>query len=261
MSNYDSSLQIKKFKITATKLKIIAILSMLIDHIGYMLIYNGKLYGYNPEILKVIRMESYVQNYLILYRVCRVAGRIAFPIFCYLLVEGFLHTSNFFKYFLRILIFAFISEIPFNLVLSNGIHYSAYQNILFTFCIGLVCMWIASKMRGDFLLRAMVFILGAILSVIIKADYSYWGIALIFVFYIFRYDKMWMFVFAFIICFLSSFIGNNYGAAVLALIPIALYDGKRGAKLPKYFFYIFYPLHLFILYLMVWIPYNLQNIK
>ena len=112
--------------LSGSTLKIIAIITMLIDHIGATIlwmeiIYNGdQLYG--------------------LYYLCRSIGRISFPIFCFLLVEGFMHTSDVKKYAVRLGIFALVSEIPFDLALGQQLIYAKHQDVFFGLVIALLVM-------------------------------------------------------------------------------------------------------------------------
>ena len=134
-------------------LKIIAIISMLVDHSGY-LIFNSFSF----------------MNYI---------GRLAFPIFAFLITEGYIHTSNLKKYFLRLLIFAVISQIPFMLLFPN----SFTLNILFTLALGLLAITVYNKLNNKSLGFIFV-ILCAVLSHFLHFDYGWFGIAIIFIFYI-----------------------------------------------------------------------------
>lgn len=252
----------KSFFLNAFHLKIIACITMLLDHIAYMIIYNGMLYGYEIELFRAVVKQPEAQKLLIIYKILRCIGRIAFPIFAFLIVEGFVNTRNFSKYLTRLLICAFLSEIPFNLVVGNNVRYIQAQNVLFTFVIGLICMYLCEKLRHNSIsniIKFIIFFVGAFLSYQFKTDYSYYGIALIFVFYIFRDDKLLMYIFAAIICILES--KKFYGTAVISLIFLSFYNYKRGSDAFKYFFYLFYPIHLLVLYLIVWIPSYLQTVK
>ena len=100
--------------LSGSSLKIIAILSMVIDHFAASILYNGILLPAAP-----ISQGSPYWNLYLVYRAMRTIGRIAFPIFCFLLVEGFFYTSNRKKYALRMLVFALLSEFPFDFALFN----------------------------------------------------------------------------------------------------------------------------------------------
>lgn len=171
----------------------------------------------------------------------RFIGRIAFPIFCFLLVEGFMHTSNRKKYALRLFLFAFISELPFDLALFNSPVDWGYQNVFFTLLIGLLVIWAMDAVRKSKFqipLQLTAILVGGFLAWFLKTDYDYKGILLIVILYIFRYDRK--------LRTIAGCISLLWEApACLAFLPINLYNGKRGLSL-KYFFYAFYPLHLLI---------------
>ena len=203
-------------------LKLIAIVTMLIDHIGLALF---------PDEL-----------------IWRYIGRISFPIFAFLIVEGFVHTSNFKKYIGRILIFGILSEIPFNLLVSGKVFDLEHQNVFFTFAIGLIMLHFIEKNTASILNNGFL-IMGILFSVILRTDYSIYGIGLIYIFYVFRYSKVTMLGFASLVSLIS---GGVQRFAMLSTIPMALYNGERGPKVfdkkyVKYMFYAFYPIHIIIL--------------
>ena len=119
--------------LSGSTLKMIAIVTMFIDHIGAVIVERMLLTGNTG-------VYTYEQIY-ILDRVLRSIGRLGFPLFCFLLVEGFQHTKHVGKYACRLLVFALISEIPFNLAFSGSVFFSTYQNVFFTLLIGLITMW------------------------------------------------------------------------------------------------------------------------
>ena len=127
----------KKFGISGSTLKLIAIVSMLIDHTAATVI-RALLISASPDWQPGLRT---------LYSVSRDIGRLAFPIFCFLLVEGFLHTRNPKKYAGRLFLFALISEIPFDLALQSGWFDPGKQNVYFTLLIGLLVLMGLSYFR------------------------------------------------------------------------------------------------------------------
>ena len=203
-------------------LKCIAVFSMLVDHIGAFL-YPSQVW-------------------------MRYIGRLAFPIFGFLLVEGYLHTRDLKKYMGRLFLFALVSEIPYDLVRFNTPIYRYNQNIFFTLLLALICIWILQTLREHPLQAGvLLMVIGVLTSAVIQPDYDIGGIVMILCFYIFRTRKIWQFVSVAavnICCY-----GGIQSAAVCALIPIGLYNGKKGPS-AKYFFYAFYPVHLLILYLI-----------
>lgn len=207
-----------KFGINTFTLKMIAVLAMLIDHIGAVLL---------PQ-----------------YRILRIIGRIAFPIFAYTLVEGFLHTHDVKKYMMRMGILALVSELPFDLVFFGTPLEFGKQNVFFTLFLGLVMLYLMLKAPTK--LRSFLYVLAVLLiSEFLKTDYNSMGLLMIFWFYQYRNSKMIKMVGIAVINVLLM--GYIQVYAVLALIPIALHNGERGPKW-KGFFYSFYPVHLLALY-------------
>lgn len=229
---------------SAFVLKVIAMVTMACDHSSY-LIFGG---------------FSFL-NYI---------GRIAFPIFAYQITEGYCHTSNLKKYFFRLLVFAIISQIPFMLFLSiysNSFH----LNIFFTLLLGLASITVYDKINNlstnnaifhnlyQFLGILSVLTLSSI-SHFTKCDYGYFGVLAIFSFYLFKNRKILMNL-SFIILVLIYYgknllFGNFFNTylliivfTILSLLFINLYNHKKGRD-TKYFLYIFYPLHLLIIYLL-----------
>ena len=221
-------------------LKIIAILTMLVDHTGAILF---------PEQM-----------------IFRNIGRIAFPIFVFLIVEGFYHTRNIRKYEIRMLIFALISEIPFDLAFSSQILEFTYQNVFFTLFLGLVMLdvirTIQKKMpAAGTAAEILILILFMAAAYFLKTDYDAGGILLIYAFYKLRGRPLWQT--AVLLAVSYVFFGLVECPSVIAMVPIFLYNGKRGfgkdgvysggrngvgAAAVKYAFYLFYPGHLLILY-------------
>ncbi len=210
-------------------LKIFAIISMLIDHASFA--FYGK---FSPW------------NYL---------GRLAFPIFAFQISQGFQHTSNPNKYALRLLLFALLSQIPFSLFLYTITGEFLTLNIFFTLLFGLFAIYAYEKCPSKWL-GFFACILLAGLASLLHTDYGYYGVLLIFLFYVLRNHKIGM-VFAFlgltIVKFIPSFLQTNFYYpnillclfTSLAIVPILLYNGKQGKK-SKYFFYVFYPCHLLL---------------
>lgn len=208
------------YTLTGSSLKIIALFAMLLDHIGAILF---------PQFILL-----------------RIIGRIAFPIFCFLLIEGFIHTHNSRKYASRLLIFALISEVPFDLAITHRAFYLDHQNIFFTLFIGLLVLIGIRRYSNHVLMQILIIWTGCLFARILKVDYNLLGVLMIVLFYYFR-DRPYPLIPIF---FLINYLGGGsflQGFATFALLPIMLYNGQRGCAL-KYVFYIFYPLHLLILY-------------
>lgn len=211
-----------KISLSGSSLKIFAIVIMLIDHIGAILL---------PQ-----------------YHFLRYIGRLAFPIFCFLLVEGFFHTRDIKKYALRLGLFALISEIPFDLALSNVPFNLLYQNVFFTLFIGLLVLIGFEKFKDKLFLRYMILVLGMLLAEVCHVDYGCFGIIMIVLFYFYSIHNN-LIVLTLGVLFFSILSGGSEFLCTFSIIPISLYNGKRGISL-KYLFYAFYPVHLLILYLI-----------
>lgn len=202
-------------------------------------------------------------------------GRLAFPIFAFMLVEGYFHTHDLKKYMCRMLISALISEIPFNLMYNGTIIYPFHQNVMWTFLIALSGMWLLDKVKQKkklwivIPLSALIVIAYVLLGFVTFVDYYGTGIMMVFTFYFFRNRKWWCYLGQFAVMYWLNveILGGYYypvklfghefeliqqGIALLSLIPIWLYQGRQGhhSKAFKYFCYAFYPTHMLILYLI-----------
>ena len=204
-------------------LKLIAIIAMVIDHVAIEFFVKG-----DP-----------IRPYL------RGIGRIAFPIFCFLLVEGALKTNNIKKYALRLFIFALVSEIPFNLVGFKSFWYIQKQNTFFTLLLGLLMVWILQKTTSNLWLIVGVFGCG-FAAYLMKTDYGMWGIALILAFYVATIFPEAGFSLFIILMFFKG--GSEYWG-LFSIIPIALYNGERGKQF-GHILYLVYPVHLMIIHIL-----------
>lgn len=210
-------------------------------------------------------------------------GRLAFPIFASMIAEGYVHTSSVKKYLGRLLLFAVLSEIPFDLFYSSTLLDPFNQNVLFTFVWGLLCIiqidkikktlaiWRITEKKAGLVRSAigsclliLLISLGAKLSF---SDYKFWGYLTVVMFYVLRdFPFAWLLqLVAMVMLNWTLFQGEvtpielfgkiteipNQAYAIFALIPIWLYSGKKGRPLGKvmqYGFYAFYPIHMLILY-------------
>lgn len=246
-------------------LKIIAITTMLIDHIGAM----------------------FLTGDLLWYAITRSIGRLAFPIFAFLIVEGFYHTSNVKNYLKRLGIFAIISEIPFDLAFysnnygtdfikdmklafsGNDLAFTdvflknllSHQNIFFTLFLGLMAIYFMSMVEKKYskqvfisnVLDGLITIGFCAAAVFLHTDYDMRGILLIVAFYLFRGSKLLTTISLLIVA--GVLFRDQNGQITIqilsafAMIPIAFYKGAKGKSL-KYFFYVFYPAHLLLLYII-----------
>lgn len=233
---------------TSFILKIIALFSMFCDHLGDALVGHFSFWN--------------------------LIGRIAFPVFAFQISEGYIHTKNVKKYGLRLFVFALLSQIPFHLFLQKFIPSSVGTlNIFFTLFLGLLCIviynYFSSSTENEFQHKIFDIPVGKIIGIalalliacigeLLKIDYGTWGIIVIFVFYLFKNNKSIMI--ASYICLCAIRYGYKimlYGpyvqyiylaiATIFPIIFISLYNGKQGYKM-KYLLYLFYPLHLLLLY-------------
>lgn len=202
-------------------------------------------------------------------------GRLSFPIFAFMIVEGYFHTKNLKKYVLRLLVFAIISEIPFNMAMSSRVFNPTYQNVLWSFLISIGLIYWNEKAKAtqkkwkQIAVGCVTVIIGYILGIITMVDYYHAGILTVLVFYFFRQKKWWSYLGQFVcLWYINTEILGGFGYeiplfgeiifvhrqgfALLALIPIWLYRGKQGyhSKILQYVYYAFYPVHLLILALI-----------
>ena len=245
----------QKRGLSGSTLKMIAIVTMLIDHVGAAILGRILLNSSYMEIASsgdMQAMVSWLQENAVLfysYTITRMIGRVAFPIFIFLMVEGFEKTSNRRKYAMRLGLFALVSEIPFDLAFNAKVLEFSYQNVFFTLFIGfLVMMMVDFINKKDWnivlkvILDGIVIVAGAMGADLLQTDYGATGIICIMAIFLFRKHKVGQIV-AGCVAFLWEV------TAPLAFIPIGFYNGKRGWKL-KYVFYAFYPVHLLIIYLI-----------
>lgn len=223
--------QKKIYPITGATLKWIAIATMLIDHIGAV---------FGKEIITVCQSQ-------LPYYILRVIGRIAFPIFCFLLVEGFRYTKSQSRYMSRLLLFALLSELPFDLTLKKQMIDFSAQNVFFTLFLGALALWVMERFAQNMLAKGMLCAMLILAAELLRTDYGGQGVLLIMGYSIFRFEKG--FIGRFVVTILSLVVLGSLIelGALFAFIPIVCYNGKRG-KQRKYFFYFFYPVHLLVLY-------------
>jgi len=244
-----------KLTFSSFSLHLLAMLFMLLDHLGKSILLN--------------------------YNFLTYIGRLSFPLFAFLIVEGFFHTKNLTKYILRLLIFALISEIPFNLLINNTLLYPEHQNVLWTFLLSILCMTIFKKtknMTNDFKLAfyPLIIIFFFLLGMLLLVDYYGYGILVVVLFYftktknnISKPKQLLIYLTQLLGLYLiSSLIGgqlifsfNLFGLNInfykqslfiFSLLFIWLYNGKQGLynKYIKYIYYFFYSLHMLILWLL-----------
>jgi len=221
--------------------KLLAMLTMLADHIG-------------------AAFESELPSSV--YLLCRTVGRLAMPLFCFMIAEGLFHTRDARKYLMRLMMFALVSEVPFDRLFMGGWLEFSYQNVGFTLLLGFLGILLfdsfAAQGRKTAALASILAV--GVTAMLIRSDYTIYGVYYVFIFYYFR-GKKWGRALALAagVLLMSSHLlmgGEDWRFAVVSLaaataaIPISLYNGERGRDGPamRMAFYAFYPAHLLILY-------------
>lgn len=233
-------------------IKIIAMITMLIDHAGAVDMFPG-------------------------WEFCRMIGRVAFPLYAFMLAQGFLHTRSRWRYLIRLLAFALVSQ-PIYTWCMNGIWWKwDHLNILFTLSAGLCAMWlldlarrVAQKRGKAWWLWGLLLCIGCCATVWIAEtlhmDYGWEGMLLLLLFYVFAQQKWAWCPISMLFAFRNQLLTGAWDEPVyqrsifggLAFIPLVFYNGQPGPKpknkglsaLLKYGFYVFYPLHLLVLALI-----------
>lgn len=220
-------------------LKIIACITMFIDHIGYV-VFDGQVSWF---------------NYI---------GRLAFPIFAFQISEGYIHTKNIKKYILRLSIFAIISQIPF-MLFHSIINDKFYLNVIFTLLFGLISILAYDKLHK--FLGIVIAIVAGLLAQFLNCDYGFYGVAITFLFYVFSKNKLLLsgsFITATVIHYAYNILKYaSYGidtlkyvysyylpfaiSTICTILIILLYNKKKGPN-TRYLLYLFYPLHMLLLY-------------
>ena len=231
--------------ITGSTLKWAAIILMAIDHIGAGILENFVLNIWGRSPMGYHFAEQW-ETIFAVDGVLRMIGRPAFPIFCFLLVEGFCHTHDVKKYAVRLGIFALVSEIPFDLALWNQVPHWQYQNVFFTLLIGLLAMLAVRRYGTNTALKVLILAAGAVLAEFLHTDYGAFGVLFIGILYLLRDNRKWQCIVGAACCLWEL-------TAPLAFLLIWRYNGERGRQ-PRWLFYWFYPAHLLLYYVIgAWI--------
>lgn len=233
--------------ISASTLKVIAVITMLIDHIAAAVLVRMLWTGMTGT--TGVTREEFIDIYMVM----RQIGRTAFPIYCYMLVEGLKYTRNQWKYLARLGAFALISEVPFDLAFHSKVLEFSYQNVYFTLFFGLLTLivikefaeksFLKQRIAARSILIAVTAGAGMGLAALFRTDYGAYGVCCIIVLYMLRERKvLQMFAgYAAFVILLDEW------AAFPAFLLIPLYRGKKGFS-AKWFFYGFYPVHLLAIY-------------
>ena len=213
-----------------TSLKLIAMISMVFDHVGDMF-FPGALW-------------------------MRMIGRLAMPLFSFCIAEGYAHTKNKQRYLLRMGVFALVSEIPFDLAFEGRVGLG-HQNIMLSFFLAILALMLFDRIRGEgkehaagkTLLGILCVCAVAVLALVLRADYTLFAVLAVFLFYVLRNRHPLLRCGAGVGFLALTRTVGYYRVTGLSLIPLLLYNGKRGRGL-KWLFYAFYPGHLLLLYLL-----------
>ncbi len=233
--------------LTGAQLKWMAIVLMAIDHIGAGIL--------EPMLLKPVTYGVQDWDFWYqMYRLLRCLGRFSFPMFCFLMVEGFGHTRSKVKYMRNLVIFAAVSEVPFDLALFEQVWTLEHQNVFFTLSLGLAAIW-AVEQIGTYTTVRQLLSIGimastALTAEILATDYGAIGVAVIILLYWLREKPVMGAALAWLLLTLN----NGLEIYCFPFIgAVWLYNGQRGRQ-NKYFFYTFYPAHLLLIYLLrVWL--------
>ncbi len=207
--------------LSGSALKVIALVSMTLDHIAY-----------------------YLMDKSIAYDAMRTMGRMAFPIFAFLLVEGYVHTRSVRKYALSLFIFALVSDIPWWLLNHDNTH-----NVFFTLLLGLVAIITIKNFESGPWVQCFAVGILAFIATCLHTDYEWHGVYLIAFLYLFRGQWPLMAVF-------TTPIMAEYGLLgyLMVLALLATYNGERGfikGQYTKYFVYAYYPEQLIGIFLLI----------
>ena len=220
--------------LSGAQLKLIAIISMLIDHINKALIYPN--------------LTSNYGSLTTLSNIFDKIGRIAFPLFCFLLVEGFFKTRNRKKYLLNLLIFGVISEVPFDMFTTASFFNMNWNNVMFSLALVLVTIWIIDtlKVKMEKYTKALWYLVSFLIvgvmcavSMFLALDYEHHAILIGYFFYLFYGNTAVALPFCYASMYTEPWSLMGFGLTLT-------YNGKRG-KQSKMLSYWFYPVHLLIL--------------
>ena len=239
-------------------LKMIALITMLIDHIGASLVLQA---------LSFVDVENYDAWY-IFYRILRNLGRTSFPIYAFLLVEGFFYTHSRKKYFERLALFALLSEIPYDMAFHGSVFYGKDQNVFLTLVVGFLAIWglerckemcLAFSKQGEMgknilswgtmlAVSVLLVFLCSIFAKVLHMDYGSYGVWLIVLFYLgmrWNISRVLVCIVGYLLFLWEPFCFGGF-------LLILFYNGTRKprGKGIQYCFYLFYPMHLLILGLL-----------
>lgn len=222
---------------SGSAIKLLAILLMTVDHVAAYLLQDCTVC--NRPFFEVAGCEVTTVSMM------RAVGRMAFPLFAWLLVEGFLHTRNRFRYGLYLFGFAVLSEVPFDLA-RTGQTDMTYQNVFFTLWLVYLALCAMQYWLADRFNKIVTLLVILVMVLVIRSDYGFSGFFFTMVMYYMHHCRT-----------MKILVGCNLLPNTLltlpAAIPIFLYNGRRGfikGTAAKLFFYLYYPLHLMVIWLL-----------
>ncbi len=238
----------KKWGLSSFALKRVAVISMIFDHIGSIVI-QGMLEPLRVDGMLYIGQDSagWVRWVFQLRELCDILGAIAFPIFCFLIAEGYTHTRNKGKYTLRMFLFALLSEIPYDLAHYRMPFRFSLQNVMFTLTVSLLTLMAlerAERRAGEqkkqyVALSAAITAAGMVLAYLVRGEYVFLGVLAVALMYLLR-ERGKLRLLGLVPLLIAS-------PWILLAVPLLMaYDGSRG-KGNKWFFYVFYPAHFLVL--------------
>ena len=234
----EKQLQLSRFKVlSGSVLKLIACISMFADHIAKF--YLSQFPWVKAELFSIAGRS------INLFQLMTMFGRFAFPIFVFLLIEGFHKTHDRKKYGLSIFILALISEIPYNLMLNHSLLYMR-QSVMFTLLLGYLAMCSLEYFKNKPVISMVLLLVMFLVSRYMQADYKTAGFLFILLMYGLRKERV-------VQCLVSAVLLPMKSMVFLALLLTGMYNGERGfIKTPvlKYCFYAFYPVHMIVIYLL-----------
>mgnify|MGYP001851571978 FL=1 len=248
-------------KISGSTIKIIAIITMLVGIaasavLDRMLMKNGLADVANNTEAYQAFMESNGTLFIADF-VMQLIGGLALPLFCFLLTEGFMHTSSLKKYAIGLAVVAVVSEVPFDLVYSGSIWNPYRQNPVFSLLIGLGILVLMEKAEVSLAQsspwklsssKLLIAVAACVISVVLNVDSGIFAALMILVLYMFRNRQVFGMALA---CFLTSMTSQIFGfITFLDILPVLFYNGERGIR-KKYIFYAVYPAALILFYLIV----------
>ena len=238
--------------ITADGLKMFACICMMIQSVGIVIVERGMIHldQYTQESLnEAMSRDSHLMTLAGVGSVMQLIGGMALPIFTFLLVEGFRNTSDFRKYFLSVLLFGLLSEIPYDLAMNGKILNLTGQNGMLSMALCLLMVYFLDliKSRSGFtgtLMRSAIVLAAVVWASVFRLEYGLCLVLLTAIFYLLYTRNVLKTI-------LGALVSLLYVTGPASFYGIWCYNGERKDKIPKYAYYVFYPLHLLVLVLII----------